>query len=277
MNYLFYVMGGGLGHLSRVSAFIFTQKIPLQQCFILSSSSFTELLFDKQNIIQLNNSLEKDTSQLIAFIQEILKTYHFEIIYLDTFPQGIIGELTSINFNRTRLVLLARDLNWKQYKFDSDKLPIHFEITYVFEELDSDYFSFLQNNSKEIKYLKLDYPPGNINPEILNLFNSEKQQWLIVHSMPEEEVLILLEYAQDYAKVKNFDANFTVITQCLDLKLTNATLLDYFPAYDLFPYVDKIITASGFNLMQQTLPFKEKHICIPFSRKYDRQNLRLRK
>ena len=46
---------------------------------------------------------------------------------------------------------------------------------------------------------------------------------------------------------------------------------DIYPASVLFEQADKIFTACGFNAMQQTKDFRNKHHFIPFERRYDDQ------
>jgi hypothetical protein len=98
---------------------------------------------------------------------------------------------------------------------------------------------------------------------------------LIVHSDTEEEVLLLYQHAKDIALLEEIQPEFVIISPCVPTDIRDeVTLFDFFPAYPCFEGVQKIITACGFNSMQQTKRFARNHIFIPFERKFDNQFLR---
>lgn len=271
MKNLFYVNGGGLGHLSRISAFIFTQKIELSESLILSSSEFSSLLFPISSIKSIPDSYSNHIQKLAKFIQNTLNQYSFENIYIDTFPLGILGELQFVDFKNITINYIARHLKWSLYSSINQKNKIKYHFTYITESIDNEQLEFISSNSKKHFSLKLDYKIDKPKNKVLESLKSKNETWIIVHSTPESEVLALLEHAKDIAKAESKKTKLIVISQCkLDIS-EDIFQLDYFPAYALFPYVDRIISACGFNIMQQTRNFRKKQITIPFPRKYDDQ------
>lgn len=271
MKNLFYVNGGGLGHLSRISAFIFTLKIKISESIILTSSDFASLLFPTSSIKQIPNSFSKDIKKLTSFIQSTINNNNFENIYIDTFPLGILGELKFIDFQDIRLIYISRRLKWKSYAPILDNNTFKYHLTYIIEQSSKEQFNFIISNSEKQISLALNYQKNKPSEDILVLFPSDKETWLIVHSTPIEEVYALLEHAKDIAKAEEKNPLFVIISQH-KLKATSKIIqLNYFPAYNLFPYVDKVFSACGFNIMQQTKNFRKKHISIPFPRKFDDQ------
>lgn len=277
---LFYVNGGGLGHLSRTAAFIYTEQIDANECIILSSSPYAHLFFPMHSINVVPNHLAFNVQELASFLQKQIECHSFEAIYIDTFPLGIIGELQYVDFKNIKLFYLARYLKWELYReLIKTNSKILFSHTFLFEELSAEHLSFTLDNSVQYSNLQLIYPPKEI-PEHLKLKLSSKpnnQNWLIVHSTPADEVFALIEHAKDLAQKENKQVIFHLATQT-EIELPNEIeRINFFPAYALFPYVDRIITACGFNLMQQTQSFRSKHIAVPFPRQFDNQFLRFTK
>lgn len=268
---LFYVNGGGLGHLSRINAFIFTKKIKLEECLILTSSEFATLLFPISNIKTIPNKYSEDKKKLVLFIKNTIDENSFENIYIDTFPLGILGELQFVDFKGISLNYIARHLKWNLYSSLYQYANLKYKFTYIVENVDNEHFEFIDSNSNQQLRLTLDYQKSKPTKEVLEIFNSPKEIWLIVHSTPIDEVLALLEHAKDIANVENKNPQFVIISQSKLGISEDIIQLDYFPAYNLFPYANKIISGCGFNIMQQTKNFRKKHIAIPFPRKFDDQ------
>jgi hypothetical protein len=46
---------------------------------------------------------------------------------------------------------------------------------------------------------------------------------------------------------------------------------EYFPAAGLYERALKVVTAAGYNSMADLAAWPDKHICLPFHRRYDDQ------
>lgn len=263
-----------MGHLSRTAAFIYTQQINISECLILSSSPFVDLFFSKEQVQIIPEYLAQNIKELANFVQCEIEKHCFETFYVDTFPLGIVGELQYIDFKNTKLIYLARYLKWEIYassiKFEKSIL---FSKSYLFEELSEKHLSFTCDNSIQYSTIQLFYPPKELPLAFKQKLQHTQgfENWLIVHSTPSEEVYALIEHATDLARKEKKQVYFYIVTQTIIELPENVEQIDFFPAYALFPYVDKIFTACGFNLMQQTKVYDFKHIAIPFARRFDNQ------
>jgi len=268
---LFYANGGGLGHLTRTSAFISMKNFLPKDCIILTASAKAFLFFETSQIEIIPSQLAENKELLVLFIQEKVIFHQVNEFYIDTFPLGIFGELQWVDFKNIQVFYLARLLKWKVYKPIFEKMPFYFIETYIFENLEQTHFIFVKQYSQRVSHLSICYPKVIIDKKMFFLRDNSVEKWLVVHSEPKEEVEILMKYASDLAISQNKIPLFFIITQASIDSNLSFHKLDIFPAYSVFPYFDKIITACGFNLMNQAKFFKNKHIAIPFGRKYDNQ------
>jgi hypothetical protein len=96
--------------------------------------------------------------------------------------------------------------------------------------------------------------------------------WLIVHSGPAEEVLELIAYTRELTS-----SRVLVATPC-DLPMSAGfARIDAFPVSHLFADAERIVSAAGFNVMLETEPWRDKHIVLPFPRRFDDQFARAAK
>jgi hypothetical protein len=99
----------------------------------------------------------------------------------------------------------------------------------------------------------------------------ERPFWLIVHSGPPHEVEELIAYTRELTTMP-----VLVATPCDVAMPDGFTRIDAFPAHPLFPFAERIVSAAGFNVMLETEPWREKHIVLPFPRRFDDQFARAR-
>lgn len=264
---LFYVMGGGIGHLYRVRGFI--DQFELSEFKIVTNNPLAFKLFKQEEILFCTG---KDEEELVVQLQSLFHTTDFDELYVDTFPAGLFGELT--NSTGVKLNYLARRLKWDAYLPLLGDNKIQFEKTFCFEELETEHASFISSNSDEIVMVELHYPEPNPSQIPIKLIPTGKPIWLVVHSFIIDEVETLLKYAQDCARIEKISPSFVVLT---DQRLTDtsASCYTYFPAIDWYPLADRIFTGGGFNAIRQGIPFAEKITAIPFPRKYDDQAWRI--
>ena len=64
----------------------------------------------------------------------------------------------------------------------------------------------------------------------------------------------------------------------LVLRLTEvARSVAHVPAVDLYPTADRIVTGGGFNAVRQTEAWSDRHLVVPFERRFDDQFARARR
>lgn len=263
---LFYVMGGGMGHLHRVAVFI--RQFKIEQYSILSANPQVYHFFPEAQVIFISPTFYEEAWQ--AFIKEKLPTLQVEAFYVDSFPNGLIGELLHWPTPDYPVFYLARRLKWDNYKRNLQGIKFEFEGVFQLEELEAEQLDFVQTRAKQIFPLLLNYPPPvSIVPTDFGV-PSNKPLWLIVHAFDEEEVEMLLHYASDAAQAEGCDPYFLLLSDCKH-DVINGSCMRYFPAADWFPLADRIFSGAGFNTAQQIKPFLNKTTLIPFPRNYDDQ------
>jgi len=262
---LFYGMGGGLGHLTRIRAFIAQFKIA--DYIIASANPLATQLFTENHLVYLPAE-NKTADDYAAALQEIIKEYHISEIHIDTFPVGILGELSWLSATHLKLHYIARRLIWKSYAPLVEKsAPLFYEKVYQLEALEPGHLGYLKQCTKEVFSTNLQYPTPN-PARVTHPF--QEPLWLIVHSFHQEEVESLIRFAEDQARIEKVNPTFLVITDQSLANCPHQVLFD-FPAADWFPLAERIFTGGGFNAMQQMMPFKEKHKPFPFPRRFDDQ------
>ncbi|MEK6481320.1 hypothetical protein WJR50_27510 [Catalinimonas sp. 4WD22] len=285
---LYYTVGGGLGHLSRAIAFIHTQPelnldnmvvmLADREIYQMKQAAFQDERWKSLKIEPIPLPFFDDTEKLRNYLKEWTHAHSPEDIYLDTFPEGIMGEWNFEIRKPTQIHYVGRYLNWTAY---DQPVFRSFDTLYKVDSWHPEQQRYLSLLSDNIQTIELQYPGAKVPEEILTQFQQWKDEskaiWLVVHSEPQEEVEALLHYAQDVAKAEQASPVFVLCSQNGVENESIDLCLSLFPAYGLFEYVDKIVTAGGFNLMQQTKPFREKHICMPFPRRFDDQFMRTQK
>ena len=190
-------MGGGLGHLTRVQTFIKNKGIsgPLK---VITANRSAFNFFDEEEVAFMDVDESTNAEELRKLIKRIAADLTFEALYIDTFPYGILGELTSDTLPAKTRHLLARRIIWKNY------LPLMagsrtFNTTFRFEPLESGHQQFIADNSKMIIDINLEYR-GHRDLIFQKPFN--KPLWLIVHSSHREELLLRSEERRERKEIR---------------------------------------------------------------------------
>ena len=176
---------------------------------------------------------------------------------VDAFPGGLEGELCGLD---VRMDYVARLLRWNEYRrCVPGELP-RFGTTYIVEELTSDHLAFVQAHSERVEFLELpvDAPRNDVPME---------DYWLVVHSGPEHEVRELVAYAAELDPAAR-------IVVASPYAVEGYEHVEAYPASQLFPAAARIVSAAGFNVMLETEAWRDKHLVVPFPRKFDDQFLR---
>ncbi|MBL7856329.1 MAG: hypothetical protein JNM57_01470 [Cyclobacteriaceae bacterium] len=264
---LFYVMGGGWGHLYRVHTFI--RQFAISDFKILSNNPLAQQLFSTDEVINVPGGTREE---VISHIHHFLNTITFDELYVDTFPAGLFGELRATH---RKSYYLARRLKWKAYQSNVRELPIRFDTTFCVEELEPAHHEYVKFASVHVASIALEYPPPHPERIPTSRIPVHKPLWLVVHSFDKEEVETLLYYAQTAARMEKQHPSFVVLS---DQTVDDPEIVHYawLPACDWFPIADRIFTGGGFNVLQQVKDFTQKVTAIPFPRQYDDQAWRIR-
>jgi hypothetical protein len=266
---LFYAMGGGMGHVYRT--WVFIQHFKITEYKVISANSLVRKLFTEDHIIFLDADRYEESWN--AFADVTLPTLHASAIYVDTFPAGITGELSTLIVNFP-VYYIARRMRWKNYVALTSGLTLSFSKVFQLEPLESDHEDFIRNRSSQIVSLRLQYPAGSVANIPKELIPAHRPVWLIVHAFHKEETETLLQYAKDVARLEKINPCFIVLSD-QPIEVSEGMCVPYFPAADWFPLADKIFTAAGFNSVQQAQPYLNKVTFFPFPRRYDDQAWRV--
>ena len=255
-----YAAGGGLGHLTRVRAFLHTTR-PGREAVILTSSSYAA---DPRVVGPYRTVCAPPDAEpgpwFVAALADLVPT---ELI-VDAFPGGRYGELTasSVPASIGSVTHLARLLQWTRYRaVAAGPLP-HFDHTWLLEPLTADHHADLVAVSGAVGPLDLVDPPPT------GVVGIDDGTWLIVHSGPAAEVAELVGYAEQTAAMEGVRPRLVLVSP---VEHPGVSRLDAYPAWPLFARASRIITAAGCNAVRQTAPWRDRHRMVPFPRLFDDQ------
>lgn len=268
----FYGFGGGYGHLSRISAFIATNDFstPFK---VITNNPVAEKYFSSDQILFLQD-VRFDCEHLQTALQNLLVVHGFEALYVDTFPCGMLGEITPDILQNTKLHYFGRRLKWHVY----EKLirnPVPIDTAYIFETLELAHQNYIDAHAYLQESMQLRFPLKSTLPQKLKTIDG-KELWLIVHTSQKEEVEVLLDQAIDMARIAQKQPAFVVLTDQIIETPENTFLFHDEQPLEWYPHAHKIFTAAGFNTWHQLSAWRDKQISIPFPRKFDDQFWRSR-
>lgn len=276
---LYYAAGGGLGHLTRMRALLHTLAID-EPVTLLAPPLFggDRRVTGDVTHIPLTDELARNPEHYSRWLSETIERVAPSRFIIDTFPAGILGELNDLPLPADiSIELVARALRWDRYSFLLRGSAPRFATTYVAEELPTEQQHYIESRSESVEKIILIDPPSTIaTSSILGSVGLHHSPfWLVVHSGPESEISALLEYAEATAAAEGVEPAILLIAPQRPAGIGASVLqLDIYPATPFFPYAERIFTACGFNAMRQTLPWRDRHLFIPFERRYDDQQRR---
>lgn len=298
-----YALGGGLGHLTRVRAAVHSLGGDPDDLVVITSSPFAtdRRVVGGSRIVTVPAALAADRQGLGAFIHDTLNAAAPTEIILDVFPAGILGELTAEVLDPSVPVRhLARSLRWNRYAPTLPADPPALATTYVLEPVGEEHQRYLIDHSATIAPLLLTDPephPARDGDDIVDpgqralLDGTHQAVWLIVHSGPDHEILELVAYARDHAAATagssheggagdhgGREPRFVLIAPSRPATLaSDVAHLDVYPAWPLFAAADRVVTAGGFNAMRHASRCAERHLVLPFERRFDNQFARVQR
>jgi hypothetical protein len=257
-----YANGGGLGHLTRIRAYLHTiaRDAPAT---ILTGSPFAAdpRVTGGHPVRSAPGGL--DRAELASWIAGSLAELGAIELVVDAFPAGLSGELTGLPAG-LRTVHLARLLRWDAYAELLPPDPPRFAQTYLVEPVTAEHEAYLRSVSGAVTALGLVEPPAPVAAAL--------EGWLIVHSGPEAEIVELVEYAREMAALEGVRPRLTLVSPSLPDGLPpGVEHLDVYPAWPLFPSASRVVTAAGCNVVRQLARWPERHRMMPFPRRFDDQ------
>jgi hypothetical protein len=275
-NLVYYAMGGGLGHLVRARAVLYTLGHTGPVTLISASEHARDArVVGDWNVALVPSCLERDPPAFARWIDASLTAAGAERLCVDAFPAGILGELSACSgLGGLELWHVARRLRWSQYSARSH-WALQFDRRYVLEPLEAEHETFLRAHSRVLEPLCLCDPPvaGSAPPPL-----TAAAHWLVVHSGPVAEVEQILAYAAEARARQRAEVELWVLTPQALARLPAAThVRNVYPAQRYFAAAGHIFSAAGFNVMRQCAPYRFKHTVLPMPRRYDDQFERARR
>lgn len=270
---LYYAMGGGLGHLTRAVAFLDTLSVA-KEALVVTSSSFADdpRVIGSLRTLRPPPALEDDTAAFGDWIRSTIATEKPERVVVDSFPAGLLGELSGLTPDgRYELWHVARLLKWPAYakRIGDAGLP-EYDVIWETEPLHADHEAALRPLARDVRHVQLSDPEPLIGVPTI-----DGRHWLVVHSGPPDEVEDLLRYAIEMRQHEGTDVRIVLVSAVRPpVSAPSLTMIDVYPAWPLFERAERIVTAAGFNVMRQTAPFRSRHRFVPFPRALDDQYTR---
>jgi hypothetical protein len=270
----YYAIGGGLGHVTRAQRVLAALGLTDSATILASAASASDI-----SRIEIPHALERHPAAHREWLRDSIQ--RDDRLIVDTFPGGIQGELCGLDL---RMDFVARLLRWDEYRrVVSDVLP-HFETTWIVEDLVEEELTFVRVNSERVERLCL--AASDVGQTLLSVRTGTSVDsartdksvcptaayWLVVHSGPAEEVAELVAYAATLRDLASDKPSRVLVASRCDVDLpTGFEVIDAYPASPLFADAARIVSAAGFNVMLETEPWRDKHVVVPFPRRFDDQ------
>jgi hypothetical protein len=278
MTTAYYCMGGGLGHITRFTAFCrhFSLKPALlTNCEMVRSGQIKPLagpIFIPDEADNIN------FASFRTWVSSAIECSRPKTLIIDAFPGGILGELCELPVLRqVQCIYLARILDLKAYKSRlTAALPVFTKI-YRIEQFGDEQQQWLQTLNAPIEDLTLPYPLTNSHEKVEST-QLPDNCWLIIHSGANDELEQLWQFARQTAEIEGQTPNFAMASprnrpEFLPEKIAHYSL---YPADNLIAQCTRVFSAAGFNIMQQMKVCRQKHHVMPMPRALDDQFLRYR-
>lgn len=268
----FYALGGGLGHLLRARAALNTLYYG-KEAILLSSCKRAAEFLPLPGVEILSPPSSVDGTQFSEWLEAKLRYYSPDLLAVDAFPSGLFGELPFLGQPSVqKRVLFSRLLNFPAYERICGNASCRFDQIYLCEQMPELHLARLRKFSSRIEPLDLIDP---LYPEGASLELPKSPFWIVDHSGSLSEVQNLLAFARDVRRFEGFEGSMYIHSNERGLELQREEHLTSFLFTPLlYPFAAKIFTGAGFHAMRQAGQFPEKHLYLPFERRFDDQFIR---
>ncbi len=256
---VYYAPGGGLGHVSRAVKVLTKFKINNATILVsphLKNSPYLDKVSGGYTICFLpeTSSTEALASWLNLQFERLLPEY----LFVDSFPAGILGELSLVKLENTRCILIARLLNWPVYVKRVTTL-IHFWQTWFCEWPTAIQETAMSGYTGEMAWLNL---------TVTNSNQAAQKNVVVCHSGSSSEIIQLVKYAQSLTGELP-----DLISPHLPSELPAIHWRHIYPATPELLHYKVIVSGAGFNAFTEMMHCRNVHF-VPFERVLDLQSLR---
>lgn len=279
---LYYALGGGLGHLTRSYAILQALKAitdsPLEISLITNSP---HAKFINQSINSaVDRLLIADSPAMLSTLLAQLFSEDWHLLIVDTFPRGLMGELSAwLAKLKMSKVLIQRYLN-EQYleRFDvANFTQNHYQLALRLTDT---------MPAQLLTAHMIDLPPVTILPFIdqqgPKLFsdNGDGERKVDDKRAINGRKLLFIDFGKEadaFLEVlyQTQNINWTVVTT-RPAKRASVDHICYYPAATLFPQTDLVVGNGGYNLFHELKLTNKPAIFLPQPRTYDDQFSRVK-
>ena len=286
MRTFFYALGGGLGHLTRSLAVVHT--LGLKGSARIATSLTPELrrmvreLPAKVELTTVPSAIDPtDPRQVRHWIEGEIAASAPDHIFIDCFPAGILGELTTDFYPELPKTLVTRRVSWSRYRIrcpDLERCPTFREILAT-EPLGGVQAEDLRALAPEPRLIDLidEIQPSTRRRlrQLADELRLDRDTVLVVHSGPKSEVSQLLAVATTQASAERIALLCPSGSLPADLP-ANLQHRECYPVWPLFEQAGQVITAAGANSVRQLKHVNIQHVPVAMDRPLDDQPLRTR-
>lgn len=260
-------LGGGYGHACRAAAALHTLHPGVSADVLVSDPDLPPALLAGHRAYTPPQELRADPAALGAWISAWLQGRDPDLVWVDAFPAGVLGELDATMAPGARWELLARHLLWERYALRLPADPPWFDRVWLTEDVDPAELAWLREQGGELTRLALIDPPLAA-PEVELLTGCV----LVIHSGPHDEVTTLV------ADAAGLGGPVVVIAPRPPKVLPPGVTAWHHlaPAAPLAdrPEVRAVVTAGGASSLRQYAHLGPRHLVRPLPRPLDDQRLR---
>lgn len=256
-----------MGHVSR--SISLARQLSIKDFKIITALDLADQVVPSENLIILNKNLQEDLVALRSYLLGLMDSLSPNSVYIDSFPFGILGELKGFSWPvNIRKIYVARLIQWEKYieMFPGDLL--NFNEIVVMESLYESHLDALEKRSvlRSVSLIKEELPAKTLGDSSFSV---------ICHSGNDHELEELCSFALDIKAIRKSTSQLFLISPQKPVELNSQIEWQSSSlAREYFENAEFIVTACGFNLMNECSLYKSKHYFIPFDRKFDDQFFR---
>jgi len=266
---LFYALGGGLGHLTRARRVL--EALGLErEAALLSASRYARdpRVTGGVPVIEVPRRLGRDRAGFRRWLAATLREIAPDELIVDTFPAGILGELSGLELPPSRLV--ARHLRWPAYRRRLGGPVPRYETAYLIEPLANPHSDVLGAIAQRLETLPLPLALPAAQADTPGESLHDGPHVVVVHSGPADELDELVELAYEHRPAAA--AGVVVVSPVAPAHLPRgAVWRDVYPVGPHLPHAELVVTAAGWGAMHDTARVRDRHRFVPFPRALDDQ------
>ncbi len=267
----YYAIGGGFGHFTRARAILNT-CFPGRAATIFTSlecaADFPSMKGVRVEIV--SREARGDRRRYLEQLDDSLRNTSPEVLCVDTFPNGLFGELFNLPIARNpRRILIGRILKWKAYEKASGASSATFDSAILTETIPHDQLEAIEACCSSVVRAELCDPPTPLLASGI-----PNRYWLVDHSGPLPEIIRLLALARSIRAAEKSDVPIVVNAPCEVPVRENERIERVVSSHRLYRGAERLFTGAGFNSVRQGRLSGTRHCVIPFPRRFDDQRLR---